>query len=58
MQRVLFKTSDKAQLYTIIGHLNNVEELSMNTYMQHKITAKQTLEDNIVTGKQIGRAHV
>ena len=45
MQRVLFKTSDKAQLYTIIGHLNNVEELSMNTYMQHKITAKQTLED-------------
>ena len=45
MQRVLFKTSDKAQLYSTIGYLNNVEEMSMNTYMQHKITAKQTLED-------------
>ena len=44
MQRVLFKTSDKAQLYSIIGHLNNIEEMSMNTYMQHKITARQTLE--------------
>lgn len=44
MQRFLFKTSDKSQLYSIIGQINSVEEMTNNTYTRHKVTQKQTLD--------------
>lgn len=44
MNRILFKTSDRSQLYTIFGQINNIEMDLYNAYKQHTVTQKQTLD--------------
>lgn len=44
MNRILFKTSDRSQLYTLFGAMNNLESDLFNAYRQHGVTQKQTLD--------------
>ena len=46
------------QIYPMLGPYDNVDNFKFKIDTQGWMGAKYLLDDSIVTGKQIGRAHV
>ena len=44
MNRTLFKTSDKSQLYSVINQIKTIETVSQSSYKEHRVTKIQTLD--------------